>query len=331
MAAASDEASPTLPQLIAMFHDYAEQRELLDQRLKAQDQDTGPPVNYAKLETLEAGLNLWLRRASEAMSRALEQQFYDRYVDELRLLANKQLGKTSNRDVLSETEIEDVPDVARDLLLADNGVNLFVSNSVSLQFAPDTTNEVSATVQAELPEKTTLLQRIEDAGKASDTLTKLEKAYNISGEALVNAIMGGGQAVPVDAGITLSAKPSIGFDASTVTLNLTANQTLQPDSDKVTDRVTKHSIDDATVTVLSYEPMVLSTLTSNVSYYENSGGIPVLRKVPGLKDLLADIPFAPFKVGKRQKGVYQSSVIILEPVVIPTIEDLVRYDSGWRA
>lgn len=67
-----------------------------------------------------------------------------------------------------------------------------------------------------------------------------------------------------------------------------------------------------------------------MSYYEKTGGVPILRKVPFLKDALKDIPLAPFKEGSRQKGVYQSSVLILEPVVIPTIEDLVRFHSGWR-
>jgi hypothetical protein len=115
-----------------------------------------------------------------------------------------------------------------------------------------------------------------------------------------------------------------------VTLTLTANQVLDPGNSKIADRVTNHSINNATVSALSYEPMVLSTLASNVSYYESTGGIPGLRKIPLLKSILKDIPLAPFKEGKRQKGVYQSSVLILEPVVIPTIEDLVRYHAGWR-
>ncbi|MCC6728282.1 MAG: hypothetical protein IT208_02985 [Chthonomonadales bacterium] len=331
VAAASDSAAPTLEQLVSMFRQYAEQRNRLDGRLEARDPAASEDINYARLEALEAALNLWLRRASDAMQRALEHQFYNRYVEELRLLANKQLARSSSREILAQSEIEDVPDVARDLLLADTGVNLFVSNSVSLQFAADTTNTVSAEVQAKLPSQSSLLERVRQASQAQDALSKLSKAYGFSGEAIVKALMAGGQAAPVQAGISLSARPSIGIDDSSVTLTLTAAQTLQPDSDKVTDRVTNHSIDNATISVLSYEPAVLSTLTSNVSYFENTGGIPVLRKVPGVKDLLADIPFAPFKVSKRQKGVYQSSVIILEPVVIPTIEDLVRYSSGWKA
>jgi len=38
--------------------------------------------------------------------------------------------------------------------------------------------------------------------------------------------------------------------------------------------------------------------------YESTGGIPVLRKAPGLSSILKDIPIQPFKEGKRQKGVY---------------------------
>jgi hypothetical protein len=75
---------------------------------------------------------------------------------------------------------------------------------------------------------------------------------------------------------------------------------------------------------------VLSTLTSNTSYSQSTGGFPVLRQIPGLKNLLKDVPLAPFKEGKRVKGIYQSSVIILEPIVIPTIEDLVRFYGGYR-
>jgi hypothetical protein len=95
----------------------------------------------------------------------------------------------------------------------------------------------------------------------------------------------------------------------------------------VTERVTSHKIDDATITALSYEPMVLSTLTSNVSYYTNESGIPILRRIPIIKDVLNEIP----GLGQTaRKGVFQSSLLILEPVVIPTIEDLIRFHDGWR-
>lgn len=329
VAAATDSSAPTSAQLIQMIHQYAEERGKLSAYLEAPDQSKAAAVNYAKLETLESGLNLWLRRASEAMSRALDEQFYSGYVEQLRLLANRTLARSSNRDILSVANIEEVPDVARDLLLADAGVNVFVSNSISLQFAQDVTNSVSAKVQARLPENSGLSTRIQNAAAAADSLQKLQDQYKIPGEDMIRAILAGGQAVPVQSGIDLSAKPSISFDGSTVTLTLTVNQTLAPDNDHVTDRVTQHSINNATITALSYEPMVLSTLASNISYYENVGGIPVLRKIPGIKDLLNDIPFAPFKTGKRQKGVYQSSMIILEPIVIPTIEDLVSFHSGW--
>ena len=328
VGAVLDASAPTSAQLIQMFQEYTRERTALDKRLEIGSPPSATQINYAKLETLEASLNLWLRRASEAMSRALEQQFYSRYAEQIRLLANKRLGKSSGRDILSSSNIEDVPDIARDLLMADTGVNIFLSNSVSLQFAPDTTNSVSAEVQSRLPSNLSLQDRVEQAEKAATSLEKLSKQYGINGEEVVKALLAGGQAVPVQAGISLSANPSIGYDASTVSLALTANQTLAPNSTKVTDRVTHHSIDNATVTVLSYEPMVLSTLTSNISYFENTGGVPVLKKVPFVKDLLNDI--GPLKEGKRMKGVYQSSVIILEPVVIPTIEDLVRFQSGWR-
>jgi hypothetical protein len=189
---------------------------------------------------------------------------------------------------------------------------------------------VSAQVQAALPSKLGLPERVQQASQAAGQLNALNAAFGINGESMVKALLAGGQAVPVQGGISLSATPSIGYDAGTVTLSLTANQTLQPNTDKVADRVTNHSINNATVTALSYEPMVLSTLASNISYFEETGGIPILRKTPFVKEILKDIPLAPFKQGKRQKGVYQSSVIILEPVVIPTIEDLVRFHSGWQ-
>jgi hypothetical protein len=329
IVSADDGAAPTAEQIRHLFREYGATRQRLDLRLSESVPADGARVNYARLQTLEASLNLWLRRASEAMSRALDQQFYSRYVEQLRLLANKNLGRSSSRDVLALTNIEDVPDIARDLLLADTGVNIFVSNSVSLQFADDATNSVSAEVQGRLPENTGLSERIARAEKAADSLQKLQEQYNLNGESLVNALLAGGQAVPARAGIRLSARPSIAFDAGSVTLALTASQTLEPDNSKLADRVTRHSIDNATVTALSYEPMVLSTLASNMSYYENTGGVPVLKSIPGVRDILNGI--APLKEGKRRKGVYQSSVIILEPVVIPTIEDLVRFHGGWRA
>jgi hypothetical protein len=346
----ADNAAPSPDQLIQMFREYAAERKKLEGSLWEKQgvappaaQATAPagmpvvtpvgvvdPVNYGKLQALEAGLNLWMRRVSEAMARMLEQRFYRRYVNELRLLANKQLGNTSDRTLLNDSNIDEVPDVTRDLLLSDTGVNIFVSNSVSLQFAPETMNTVSANVQAALPAKLSILERAQQAQQAAGALGALTSQYGINGEALVKALLAGGQSVPVQSGINLSASPTIGYDASTVTMQLTANQTLEPNNNKVADRVTNHSIGSATVTALSYEPMVLSTLASNVSYYENTGGVPILRKVPGLKSILKDIPLKPFKEGKRQKGVYQSSVIILEPVVIPTIEDLVRFHTGWR-
>lgn len=330
VALAADNSAPTPEQLIGMLKDYSTERRKLEKRLGDENPNRADDVNYAKLQSLEATLNLWLRRVSEAMARALEQQFYSRYVNQLRLLANKELGRGSTRDILEGTTIDTVPDVARDVLLNDTGVNIFVSNSVSLQFAPDTTNSVSAQVQASLPSKLGLLERVQQANQAASAFNLLASNYGITGEGIVKALLSGGQAVPVQGGIQLSATPSVGFDASTVTLSLTANQTLQPNSDKVADRVTNHSINNATVTALSYEPMVLSTLASNISYYEDTGGIPILRKTPIVNKLLKEIPFAPFKQGKRQKGVFQSSVIILEPVVIPTIEDLIRFHSGDR-
>ncbi len=354
VTAAADDSAPSLSQLIAMFHEYADERTRLDQWLNAPDDKGLPPVNYARLEMLEASLNLWLRRGSEAMARALEQQFYNHYVDQLRLLANRQLGKLSTHDILSASTIEDVPDVIQDTLLSDTSVNLFVSNSVSLQFEPDTVGSVSAQVAARLPAQTQLMDRLNQAAQAStalgtmasatqtpasgsttptpiNPLTQLSRQYGLDGSDIIRAILAGGQAVSVQSGINLVANPSIGFDASTVTLTLTVNETLQPNTDNITDRVTNHNINDATVTALAYEPTVLSTLTSNMSYYQTTGGFPVLRQIPLLKDVLKDIPLAPFKEGKRSKGVYQSSLIILEPVVIPTIEDLMRFYSGLRS
>jgi hypothetical protein len=330
VAVAADNSAPSPEQLVGMLKEYSEERRKLDTQFGMEDGALTAKVNYAKLQSLEAGLNLWLRRVSEAMGRSLEQQFYRRYVDELRLLANRQLGKNSNRDILGAASLDEIPDVTRDLLLADSGVNIFVSNSISMQFAPDTSNTVQAQVQAALPSKQSLSERIAQASQAASQLNVLSQSFGVDGKSIVQALMAGGQAVPVQGGVSLTATPSVGFDAGTVTLSLTANQTLQPNTDKVTDRVTNHSINNATITALSYEPMVLSTLASNISYFEDGGGIPILRKTPILKDLLKDIPLKPFQQEKRQKGVYQSSVIILEPVVIPTIEDLVRYHGGWR-
>lgn len=330
VASAADNSAPSPEQLVGMLKEYSEERRKLDVQFGAEDGALTAKVNYAKLQSLEAGLNLWLRRVSEAMARSLEQQFYRRYVDELRLLANRQLGKNSNRDILGNATLDEIPDVTRDLLLADSGVNIFVSNSISMQFAPDTSNTVSAQVQSPLPSKQSLLERVQQANQAASALNVLSQNFGVDGQSIVKALMAGGQAVPVQGGMSLTAMPSVGFDAGTVTLSLTANQTLQPNTDKVADRVTNHSINNATITALSYEPMVLSTLASNISYFEDGGGIPILRKTPILKDLAKDIPLKPFKQEKRQKGVYQSSVIILEPVVIPTIEDLVRYHGGWR-
>jgi hypothetical protein len=353
VAAAADDSAPTIAQLDMMFREYADERAKMDQRLGAADLKGLPAVNYSRLEMIESGLNLWLRRGSEAMSRALEQQFYNHYVDQLRLLANRQLGKTSAHDILSASTIENIPDVVQDVLLSDTTVNMFVSNSVSLQFEPDTTGSVSAQVAARLPSQTKLIDRLTQAAQASaalgtlataaqptipgasaltqaSQLTNFSNQYGLNGSDILNAIMAGGEAVPVQSGINLSANPSIGFDAGTVTLTLSINETLQPSGGDITDHVTNHKIDDATVTALAYEPTVLSTLTSNSSYYQTTGGFPVLRQIPGLNSLLKDIPAAPFKESKRSKGVYQSSLIILEPVVIPTIEDLVRYYSGLR-
>jgi hypothetical protein len=259
--------------------------------------------------------------------RVLEQKYYNRYVEQLRLLANKQLRQGADRTILESAEIADVPDLTRDLLLADTGVNVFVSSSVSLQFAPEKTNTVSAQVQARLPSDVPMAQRIKQAGDASDSLEKLANRYGIPAEEIVRSLLEGGQAVPVDAGIRFSANPSVGFDGGSFTLTLSAEQVLGSGTKHVTDRVTSHKIENATITALSYEPMVLSTLTSNVSYYTNEGGVPLLRRVPVVKDVLSELGLGQTK---RNKGVFQSSLLILEPVVIPTIEDLVRFHDGWR-
>jgi hypothetical protein len=357
VAATADDASPTLSQLIHMFHDYADERSKMDTQLKTGDPSSLPGVDYGKLQMLESGLNLWIRRGCEAMARTLEQQFYNHYVDQIRVLANRQLGKLSSKDILATAGIEAVPDVVQDVLLGDSSVNLFVSNSISLQFEPDTTGSVSAQVAARAPSQLSIQDRLNAAAAAAGTLATINAAgqqqlapgataptpttpftasplaqfgqqYGLDGTDVVRSLLAGGQAVPIQSGINMTANPSIGFDGGTVTLTLSINETLSPTTGNITDHVTNHSINDATVSALSYEPMVLSTLTSNVSYYETSGGFPVLRQVPGLKDLLRDVPFAPFKEGKRSKGIYQSSVIILEPVVIPTVEDLIRFYSN---
>ena len=330
--AATDGSAPSADQLIKMIHAYALERGKLSAYMDAKDQEGASNINYAKLETLEASLNLWLRRASEAMSSSLEQQFYSGYVEQLRLLATKALGKSSNRDILSGSHIEEVPDIERDLLLSGlQGVNVFVSNSISMQFAQDVMNSVSAKVQGRLPNDLSVSDRIAAAGAAATTMAQLKTQYGFDGTDVIQSLLAGGEAVPVSA-LNCLAKPVQHWlrrqhgDACYGRWN----ETLAPDTDKVTDRVTNHSINGATISALSYEPMVVSTLASNLTYYESTGGFPVLRQIPGLKNLLNDVPFSPFKIGKRQKGVYQSSVIILEPVVIPTIEDLVRYHSGWE-
>ncbi|MCW3094930.1 MAG: hypothetical protein JWL77_548, partial [Chthonomonadaceae bacterium] len=356
VATAADDSPAGIRQLVPMFHAYAEERAKVDRRLSADNTNTISDVNYGKLQMLEAALNQWLLRGSEALSRALEQQFYNRYVDQIRLLANRQLNKITSKDILSSSSIENVPDVIQDVLLSDSSVNMFVSNSVSLQFEPDTVGSVSATVQAQAPQQQKLLDRLNQAASATAALNTLNTAaatpgsaadlakltpmsplaqftsqYGIDGMNVMQALMAGGQAVPVQSGINLIANPSIGFDSGSVTLTLTVNETLQPTAgDTISDHVTNHSINDATISALAYEPTVLSTLTSNTSYSQTTGGFPVLRQIPGLKSLLKDVPLAPFKEGKRVKGIYQSSVIILEPIVIPTIEDLVRFYGGYR-
>ncbi len=330
VAVAADNSAPRGEQLIEMMKLYSKERQKLDGLLGAANQNGVGEVNFGQLQALEVSLNLWLRRSAEAMARALEQHFYRRYANELRLLANKELGRGSSRNILSDATLDDVPDVARDILLADSGVNVFVSNSVSLQFAPEATNSVSAQVQASLPAKTSVMDRLQQAQQALGAVNALSKTFGIDGESIVKSLLAGGQAVPVQSGVNLTATPTIGPDASTVSLLLTANQTLQPGSDKVTDRVTNHTINNATITALSYEPMVLSTLASNISYYEKTGGIPIIRKTPILRDIAKDLPLGPLRETKRERGVYQSSIIILEPVVIPTIEDLVRFQGGSR-
>lgn len=326
-----ESVSPSAEQVVKMFHDYTIERRKLDALLAGTE--NAPQVNYAKLQSLEAALNLWLRRAAEALGHTLEQQFYSQYTNELRMLANKSLGRSSNRNLLDTSSIYAVPDVARDQILSGGSVNIFLSNSVSLQFAPDTINSVSAQVESSMPSRRTLPERLQLANGASQQISALKSAMpglQLDPAELVGSLLAGGDPVPVRGGMSFSATPSIGYDAGTVSLVLSTNQTLEPTSDKVTDRVANHSISNATITALSYEPMVLSTLASNLNYYEEVGGIPVLRKVPVVKELLNEVPVKPIRTEKRQRGIVQSSVVILEPMVIPTIEDLVRYQSGYR-
>jgi hypothetical protein len=327
VASSADNSAPTQDQLIQLFRQYAEQRRVVETRLAA-DNPMGA-ADYQKLMSTESALNVWLRRVSEGMASALQQKFYNRYVQEIRLLANKKLSQDSNRDILDEFGIGDTPDIARDLLLDDHGVNIFVTNSVSLQFAQEQAGTVSATVQGKLPSQQSMVERLTQANQAASLFSSLSQQFGINGESVVKALLAGGQAVPANSGISLTATPSIGFDAGTVTLNIKAQETLNS-PEKTQDHITNHSIDSATVSALTYEPMVLSTLTSNITYYEKSGGIPVLRKTPFVKDLLNDIPIPLLKEKGRQKGIYQSSVIILEPIVIPTIEDLIRFGGNDR-
>jgi len=327
VAAAVDAMAPEPDQVRSLLREFTQERRRLELALSGGATDGAP--NYARLQAIEATLNLWLRRVSEAMARALETHFYSRYANELRLLADRRLGRTSEREILSTVSLDSVTDVARDFVLAGNGVNVFVSNGLSLQFSPDVQNSVSAQVQAALPAQQSLQERINQASGALGPLQRLQEAVGVDAAELIKSLLAGGQPVPVRNGIQFAATPSIGFDAGMVTLQLSANQTLESTGTPVADRVTQHSISNATISALSYEPMVLSTLTSVVNYYEERGGIPVIRKTPIVRDLVNDLPIPGVRTERRARGVYQSSVIILEPVVIPTIEDLVRYHGGW--
>jgi hypothetical protein len=331
VGAVVEAVSPSAEQVTSLFRDYAVERQKLDARLTGVE--NSPPVNYARLQSLEAALNQWLRRASEALGRALEQQFYSQYTNELRLLANKSLGHSSDRDLLSQSSLYTVPDIVRDQLLSGSQANIFLSNSISLQFAPDTTNSVSAQVQQSLPSQRTLAERLQAATAAQSQLKSLNAVQGMELDTvhILGSLLAGGEPVPVRGGLSFTATPSIGYDGGTVSLILSTSQTLEPSGEKVADRVASHNISNATIIALSYEPMVLSTLASNTNYYEEVGGIPILRKVPVLKEALKDLPVTPFRTSKRQRGLVQASVLILEPIVIPTIEDLVRYQSGYRA
>jgi hypothetical protein len=330
VGAVVEAVSPSPEQVITLFRDYTAERRKLDARLAGAE--NAPPVNYAKLQSLEAALNQWLRRAAEALGRALEQQFYSQYTNELRLLANRTLGRSSDRDLLTQANLYTVPEVVRDQLLSGSQANIFLSNSISLQFAPDTQNSVAAQVQQSLPSQRSLAERLQAAQSAAGQINALNAipGMQLDTAHIVGSLLAGGEPVPVRGGINFSATPSIGYDGGTVNLVLSTSQSMEPAGDRVADRVANHSINNATVTALSYEPMVLSTLASNTNYYEEVGGIPILRKIPLLKELASDVPVQPFKVSKRQRGVVQASVLILEPIVIPTIEDLVRYQSGYR-
>lgn len=330
VAGVVEAVSPSPEQVIALFREYTTERRALDAVLAGME--GAAPVNYAKLQSLETSLNLWLRRSAEALGRALEQQFYSQYTNELRLLANRTLGGSSDRDILSQSNLYTLPDTVRDQLLSGSDVNIFLSNSISLQFAPDTTNAVSAQVQSSLPSQRTLAERLSSATSAQKQIEQLNltPGMQLDTAHVLGSLLAGGEAVPVKGGISFSATPSVGYDAGTVNLVMSTSQTLDPAAEKVADRVANHSISNATITALSYEPMVLSTLASNMSYFEEVGGIPILRKTPLIKELVKDIPIKPFMTQKRQRGVVQSSVLILEPIVIPTIEDLVRYQSGYR-
>jgi hypothetical protein len=287
----------------------------------------GAPANYAKLQSLESRLNRWLRRVSEVTARSLEEQFYQKYVKDVRLLADKRLNV---QRVLETAAVERVPDVARDALLSQRTVNIFISNSISMQFAPDTQNSVSATVQADLPEQTTPAERLAKAQEAAAKAEAVQKMVTFDPTPVLESLLSGGQPVNVKGGLSLQATPSVGYDAGSVTLVLSAQQTLDPaGAGNVSNRVSKHEVSNSTINALSYEPMVLSTLTSDITYYEEVGGIPGLRKTPILGRILNDLP-GPMKRSKRQQGVFQASVIILEPVVIPTIEDLMNDHRGWR-
>lgn len=260
---------------------------------------------------------------------ALDRRFYSRYVDQIRLMANKQLSSGASRDLLKSAEIEDVPDMSRDLLMRDAGVNVYLSNSISLQFAPGKTNSVTAQVQGRLPVDRQLSARLKQGAEAAGALEKMAEVYDVPKEQIMEALLGGTETGPVYSGMKLSANPSIGFDGGSMTLSLSAEQTMEAGAEQLADRVTSHKIEDATITAASYEPMVLSTLSSNVSYYTSAGGVPGLRRIPILKDILNEMG-GPLRQTRKAQGVYQSSLLILEPVVIPTIEDLIRFHDGWR-
>jgi len=321
--AALDTFSPPTDQLAGMFRDYTDERLKLESNAAA-----GMPVNYAKLQSLESRLNRWLRRVSEVTARSLDEQFYQKYVNDVRLLADKRLN---HQRALASAAVDRVPDVARDLLLSGRMVNVFISNSISLQFAPDTQNSVSATIQADLPSESTMSERLAAANTAATQAEAVRKVVkDLDATPILESLLSGGQPVNVKGGLSLQATPSVGFDAGSVTLQLSAQQTLDPSgAGNVTDRVARHEVTNSTISALSYEPMVLSTLTSDITFYDEVGGIPGVRKTPLLGAIINDLP-GPLRRQKRQQGVFQASVIILEPIVIPTIEDLMNDHRGWR-